>query len=83
MKLLESLRAKLQNLKLRLSLKVWLKLLSHCEKLVSKLLQMMWQNQQPTSLHPRQSQIRALEDMSLSLPLVQTLVQEMLKAARS
>ena len=76
MKLMTWLKDKWQNLKLRLNLRLWLKLLACCEKMTSSLLKMLWSDKLPTSLHLRQNQIRSLEDMSMSLPLVESLILE-------
>lgn len=83
MKFWNKLKEKLENLKLRLRLRLWLKLLECCTKLTSQVLREQWSRR--TTILPllQQSQLQTWEDLSLSLPQAMAQMSDRLEQTRS
>jgi hypothetical protein len=83
MKFWNNLRKKWLSLKKRLRLRLWLKLLECCEKLTKTILLDLWQDSPKILQPPQEQQLRAWEDLSLSLPQAKSLVSQSLEAEKS
>lgn len=83
MKFWNKLKEKLENLKLRLRLRLWLKLLECCTKLTSKVLREQWSRRTTTLPLLQQSQLQTWEDLSLSLPQAMAQISDRLGQTRS
>lgn len=83
MKFWNKLKEKLENLKLRLRLRLWLKLLECCTKLTGQVLREQWSRR--TTILPllQQSQLQTWEDLSLSLPQAMAQMSDGLEQTRS
>lgn len=83
MKFWNKLKEKLENLKLRLRLRLWLKLLECCTKLTSQVLREQWSRR--TTILPllQQNQLQTWEDLSLSLPQAMAQMSDRLEQMRS
>ena len=83
MKFWNKLKEKLENLKLRLRLRLWLKLLECCTKLTSQVLREQWSRR--TTILPllQQNQLQTWEDLSLSLPQAMAQMSDRLEQTRS